>query len=80
MKSEFDDKHNDSVLKLFLRYRVLDIDIYNCKEISSQDCLQFIWNLQNLKSFQFILHCHQYVVSTEYIWCLKVLNCCNRGT
>lgn len=29
MKSEFDDKHSDSVLKLFLKYRVLDLHIYN---------------------------------------------------
>lgn len=70
-------EHSDSVLKLFLGYCVLDLDIRNLRKFPVKIVDILFGTLRNLKSFQFVLHCHRYVVSTEYTWCLKVLNCCN---
>jgi len=73
-------EHSDSVLKLFLMYCVLDLDKCNLRKFPVKIVYILFGTLLNLKSFQFVQRCHQYVVSTEYIWCLKVLNCCNHHT
>jgi hypothetical protein len=73
-------EHNNSVLKLFLRDCVFDLDIYNLRKFPVKIVYILFGTLLNLKSFQFIFHCHQYVFSTEYIWYLKVLNCCDHPT